>query len=74
MANLVNFGILPLTFTDKNDYEGIAMGDMLDLDVKELSDQLELKNQTKGSTIKVTLNLSTLEKAGQGGGKLAQSS
>ncbi len=72
MANLVNFGILPLTFTDKNDYEGIAMGDMLDLDVKELSDQLELKNQTKGSTIKVTLNLSTLEKGlVKAGGKLA---
>lgn len=72
MANLVNFGILPLTFTDKNDFENIAVGDLLDLNVKELNDQMELKNQTKGISIKVTLNLSTLEKELiKAGGKLA---
>ena len=72
MANLVNFGILPLTFTDKGDYASIAAGDMLDLDVKNLGDELTLKNQTKGATVKVALSLSDLEKRLiKAGGKLA---
>jgi aconitate hydratase len=29
--NLINFGVLPLTFVDPVDYEGIQAGDMLRL-------------------------------------------
>jgi aconitate hydratase len=72
MANLVNFGILPLTFSDKQDYSGIAQGDILDLEVKELKEHLHVKNLTKGTTIDVTLSLSDLEKSMvKAGGKLA---
>ncbi len=72
MANLVNFGILPLTFADKQDYLGVEQGDMLDLDVKELKPQLCIRNKTKGTTIDVTLSLSDLEKSMvKAGGKLA---
>ena len=72
MANLVNFGILPLTFADKQDYSGIAQSNMLELDVKELKEHLHVKNSTKGTTIDVTLNLSDLEKnMVKAGGKLA---
>lgn len=72
MANLVNFGILPLTFANKQDYLDIAQGDLLDLDIKELSEHLCIKNLTKGTTIEVTLCLSDLEKSMvKAGGKLA---
>ena len=72
MANLVNFGILPLTFANKQDYLGIAQGDMLDLDVKELKERLCVKNLTKDTTFEVALSLSELEKSMvKAGGKLA---
>jgi aconitate hydratase len=72
MANLINFGILPLTFADKQDYSGIAQGDALDLEVNELKENLCVKNLTKSTTTDVTLNLSDLEKSMvKAGGKLA---
>ena len=72
MANLVNFGILPLTFADKQDYLGIMQGDVLDMEVKGLKEHLCVKNLTKGTTIEVTLCLSDLEKSMvKAGGKLA---
>jgi aconitate hydratase len=72
MANLVNFGILPLTFADKRDYAGIAQGDTLDLEVNELKENLCVKNLTKGTKVDVTLSLSDLEKnMVKAGGKLA---
>jgi aconitate hydratase len=72
MANLVNFGILPLAFTDKHDYLGIAQADVLDMEFTELKEQLCVKNLTKGTTIEVTLCLSDLEKSMvKAGGKLA---
>jgi aconitate hydratase len=72
MANLVNFGILPLTFANKQDYLDIAQGDLFDLDIKELSEHLCIKNLTKGTTIEVALCLSDLEKSMvKAGGKLA---
>jgi aconitate hydratase len=72
LANLVNFGILPLTFEDKKDYVGVAQSDQLDLDVTGLKETLSLKNQTKGTEISVTLSLSDAEKQVlKAGGKLA---
>jgi aconitate hydratase len=72
MANLVNFGILPLTFKDKNDYLGIDQGDALDLEVEDLNEHLLLKNQTKETRIEVILSLSGFEKEiVKAGGKLA---
>ena len=62
MANLINFGILPLTFADKKDYDAIDTGDELELAVDDLKEQLSLVNKTKGTTIKVNLNLSSFEK------------
>jgi aconitate hydratase len=72
LANLVNFGIVPLTFMDKQDYAGVAQGDMLELDVKSLKRNLGVKNVTKGTEIKVELGLSDREKEWvKAGGKLA---
>jgi aconitate hydratase len=71
-ANLVNFGIIPLTFIDKQDYFGIAQGDELYLDVKDLDKHLLLKDLTKRTKIETVLSLSELEKGVvKAGGKLA---
>jgi aconitate hydratase len=72
MANLVNFGILPLTFADKKDYDTIALGDVLELEVDGLKEHLTVVNKTKGTKIAVNLNLSGLERQMVlAGGKLA---
>ena len=52
--NLINFGILPLTFVDPDDWQKIDQGDVLRLvDVREAirhSPRLEVINQTKHET------------------------
>ena len=72
MANLVNFGILPLTFADKKDYDCIELCDVLELEVDDLKEHLVIVNKTKGTKINVNLNLSSIEKEQVlAGGKLA---
>ena len=72
LANLVNFGIVPLTFVAKEDYAGVAQGDMLELDVKDLERNLCVENVTKSEEIQVELSLSDREKGMlKAGGKLA---
>jgi aconitate hydratase len=72
LANLVNFGIVPLTFMDKQDYAAVAQGDMLDLDVKGLKRDLCVKDPSKGVEFRVELDLSDREKELlRAGGKLA---
>ena len=61
-ANLINFGILPLTFEKAGDYERIAQGDELRLpDVRkaltEGQTKLLLKNVTQNAEIPVVANL-----------------
>jgi len=61
-ANLVNFGILPLTFRDAADYEKLEAGDRLRL--QNLRGRLQpgkpltIKNATKGYALEVDHNLS----------------
>ena len=72
LANLVNFGIVPLTFADKQDYMSVAQGDMLEIDLKGLKKDLCLKNAMKGAEFQVELDLSGREKSMlEIGGKLA---
>lgn len=72
MANLVNFGILPLTFVNKEDYDEVEQGDKLDLLTDGLKEDLYVKNLTKGKSIKVHLGLSEMERnIVRAGGKLA---
>lgn len=55
--NLVNFGILPLTFVSPADYDVIDQGDKLEINdlAKQLKagDSLTIKNAAKGKEIKV---------------------
>ncbi len=60
LANLINFGILPLTFVNESDYDKIDAGDVLELETANLDKKpLTLKNVTKGISIPVTHALSS---------------
>ena len=60
--NLVNFGVLPLTFADEADYDALEQGDALTLsDVPEAlqnGSELTLENQTRDTELKVRHGLS----------------
>lgn len=55
LANLVNFGILPLVFVNESDYAKIAQGDQLALEFKTLLEQESaiVKNETQQLEIAV---------------------
>jgi aconitate hydratase len=62
-ANLINFGIVPMTFADEKDYEGIDQGD--ELQIKGLADaiasgktSITVANSTKKTSFTATFDLS----------------
>jgi aconitate hydratase len=62
-ANLINAGILPLTFVNEFDYEHIDEGDTLSLDgirrdIEAGKTELIIQNKTNGKAIKVLCELS----------------
>ena len=65
-ANLINFGILPLSFLKDSDYDAIGQGD--ELEIPELKAaitegrELIVQNKTKGSSFPVTSALSSRQK------------
>jgi aconitate hydratase len=59
-SNLVNFGILPLTFTDKGDYAKVSEGDRLKLDASNLG-SLTLIDEATGARIKLSHSLTPAE-------------
>jgi len=65
-ANLINFGIIPLTFKNEKDYDGIEQGDELEIpDIRNIvqsAGPLLVKNKTKGTEFEVEYNLSDREK------------
>lgn len=70
-ANLINFGILPLTFVKEKDYGKIDQGDKLVLNTNGLEDELILRNKTKNIDIPVRHGLDSRDKAiVKAGGKL----
>lgn len=72
LANLVNFGILPLTFDDKEDYNRINQGDCLNVDLKNFTEIVSLKNISSNEKIHLLFSLSDREKDMiKIGGKLA---
>ena len=61
-ANLINFGIIPLTFKNESDYNKIEQGDDLEIPnikkVIENGEVLKVKNTSKGLEFEVDYNLS----------------
>ncbi len=66
-ANLINFGILPLTFRNEADYDRIDQGDTLEIpDIREIitgSRPLIVKDITKGLEFEAVYDLSERQKA-----------
>ena len=58
LANLVNFGILPATFKNPEDYNKIEVGDELKISVKNLEGELVLENLTRGVKMPIIHTLS----------------
>jgi aconitate hydratase len=58
LANLINFGIVPLTFKNPSDYENIEVGDELAVTIGDLKGEVILKNITKSIDIEVNSTLS----------------
>ena len=61
-ANLINAGILPLTFVNEADYDNISLGDKLLVDniIDNIKNgrELTVKNMSNGKTFKVSCELS----------------
>ncbi len=66
MANLINSGILPLTFENSQDYDNIDMHDELIIEDAvesiKLGSIITVKNITKDKEIKVNISLSARQK------------
>jgi aconitate hydratase len=65
-TNLVNFGILPLTFKSAADYNNLKAGDELVINnvrkSLEKGENLTVENKTQGNSFKVTYDLSDRQK------------
>ncbi|MCD7733408.1 MAG: aconitate hydratase [Oscillospiraceae bacterium] len=65
-ANLINAGILPLTFETESNYEKISQGDKLSLtnlrDAVATGDTVELKNLTTGESVTLKIELSARDR------------
>ncbi|MGB9662191.1 MAG: aconitate hydratase [Moorellaceae bacterium] len=63
-SNLINFGILPLTFVREEDYETIGLGDQLTIDLSNglAEEVLTVKNLTRGTAFQVRHGLSERQK------------
>ena len=66
-ANLVNFGIIPLTFSNKDDYEMIGQGDSLEIPgVRKAlcgkGNTIKIVDKTKGKEFEATFDLSERDK------------
>lgn len=64
-ANLINFGILPVTFARKEDYAALQQGDLLELTgvsgALEAGRELTVSNKTRGSSFSVRHDMSARE-------------
>ncbi|MCD8107158.1 MAG: aconitate hydratase [Oscillospiraceae bacterium] len=65
-ANLINAGILPLTFEAESDYEKISQGDKLSLtglkEAVSTGNSVELKNLTTGESVTLKIELSARDR------------
>ena len=67
IANLINFGIVPMTLKNADDYEKFAQGDSIEIvDFSQAIAQKEyatLVNKTTGATAELCLQLSARQRA-----------
>ena len=66
VANLINAGIMPLTFANAEDYEKVSQGDMLSIDgvwAGMDTGKMTLKNETTGEEMPLVCAFSERQKA-----------
>lgn len=61
LANLINFGIVPLTFKNPEDYDRIEAYDKLSVRIGDLRGEVVLFNETKNIEIQLSHTLSELD-------------
>jgi aconitate hydratase len=61
LANLINFGIVPLTFKNPEDYDKIEVGDKLSIAIGDFKGEVILTNVTKNIEIPLVHTLSELD-------------
>ncbi len=61
LANLINFGIVPLTFKNPEDYDKLDERDNLTVEIGDLTEDCVMKNLTKGTTIELEHTLSPMD-------------
>ncbi|OGP52586.1 MAG: hypothetical protein A2Y65_08595 [Deltaproteobacteria bacterium RBG_13_52_11] len=57
LANLINFGVVPLLFASPADYERIDQGDQVRIQWNDLMGEILLRDETKGQAIVLTHRL-----------------
>jgi aconitate hydratase len=62
LANLINFGILPLTFKEEGDYQKVKEGDEIEIEVGDLGNTVTLINKTKNEKAILVVALDEREK------------
>ena len=66
MANLINFGIVPMTFENPSDYDKFNEGDNIEIsgfaEAVASAEELQLVNKTNGATAKLCLSLSARQR------------
>lgn len=67
LANLINFGIIPFTFKDPNDYAKVDQGDELEiphvLEILQKGEEVKVMDKTKGIEFAVNYNFTERQKA-----------
>ncbi len=77
LANLINWGIVPMTFADPADHERLSQGDVLEIpemrrQIASGAETLVVRNVTRGTSFTVALSLNRREREYVlAGGKLA---
>jgi aconitate hydratase len=63
LANLINFGVLPLTFKEEGDYQKVDQGDEIEMEVGDLKGtEVTLINKTKNVRIPLLVPLNERER------------
>jgi aconitate hydratase len=62
LANLINFGILPLIFKEEGDYQVLEQGDEIEIEVGDLGERVTLIDKTKKKEIPLIPFLNQREK------------
>jgi len=67
LANLINWGIVPMTFANPSDYDAVELGDALEIaGIRRLvgsgAESLTVKNVTRGTAFEVRLTLTRRER------------